>query len=48
MAYPAGLAEHGAGPAATFRLVVDNTELPGRWLCVGREFIQLAKAAEEL
>jgi hypothetical protein len=31
-----------------FRLVIDNTELPGRWLCIGREFVQLGEAAEEL
>jgi hypothetical protein len=48
MAYPAGLAEHGAGPAVTFRLVIGKTELPGRWLCIGRQFVQLDEAAEEL
>jgi hypothetical protein len=48
MAYPAGLAEHGAGRAVTFRLVINNTELPGRWLCIGREFVQSEEATEEL
>jgi hypothetical protein len=40
--------EHGAGPAVVFRLVIDKTEPPGRWLCIGREFVQLDEAAEEL
>jgi hypothetical protein len=48
LAYPAGLAGHGAGPAVTFRLVIDNTELPGRWLCIEREFVQLDEVAEKL
>jgi hypothetical protein len=48
MAYPAGLADHGGTRAVTFRLVIDNTELPGRWLCIGREFVQSEEAAEKL
>jgi hypothetical protein len=42
------LVEHRRGPAQTFRLVVNKTELPGRWLCVGRRFVHLGEAAEEL
>jgi hypothetical protein len=45
---PVGLVEHRRGPAQTFRLVTDKTELPGRWLCVGRRFARLGEAAEEL
>jgi hypothetical protein len=48
IAYPVGLVEHRRGPAQTFRLVVGKTELPERWLCVGRRFVQLGEAAEEL
>jgi hypothetical protein len=48
IAYPVGLVEHQRGPAQTFRLVVNKVELPGRWICVGREFVPLGEAAEEL
>jgi hypothetical protein len=48
IAYPVGLVEHRRGPAQTSRLVVNKTELPGRWLCVGRRFVQLGEAAEDL
>jgi hypothetical protein len=48
IAYPVGLVEHRRGPAKTFRLVVNKVELEGRWLCVGREFVPLGEAAEEL
>jgi hypothetical protein len=46
--YPVGRVERRRGPATTFRLVVNETELPGRWLCVGRRFVRLGEAAEEL
>jgi hypothetical protein len=48
IAYPVGLVEHHRGPAQTFRLVVNKTELPERRLCVGRRFVQSGEAAEEL
>jgi hypothetical protein len=48
IAYPVGLVEHRRGAATTFRLVVGKVELPGRWLCVGREFVALGEAAEVL
>jgi hypothetical protein len=48
IACPVGLVEHRRGPAQTFRLVIDKTELPGHWLCVGRRFVQVGEAAEEL
>jgi hypothetical protein len=53
-AWPLGIAltvghvAHRKGPAATFRLVVNKAELPGRWICVGREFVPLGEAAEPL
>lgn len=48
IAFPVGVVEHRGGPAAVFRLVFTKGELPGRWICVGREFVQLGEAAEEL
>ena len=48
IAYPVGLVEHRPGPAKTFGLVVGKVELEGRWICVGREFVALGDAAEEL
>jgi hypothetical protein len=48
IAYPVGLVEHRRGPAQTFRLVVNKTELPRRWLCVGRRFVRLGDASEQL
>jgi hypothetical protein len=48
IAYPGGLVEQLRGPAKTFRLVVRKVELPGRWVCVGREFVLLGEAAVEL
>jgi hypothetical protein len=40
-AYSTGWVQHRNAPVKTYRLVVNRTELPGRWLCVGREFVQL-------
>jgi hypothetical protein len=48
IAFPDGHVEHRKGPAVTFRLVVGKTELPGRWICVGRRFVPLGEAAEPL
>jgi hypothetical protein len=31
-----------------FRLVVNKTELDGRWLCIARRFVRLGEAAAEL
>jgi hypothetical protein len=47
-AYATGWVQHRNVTVKTYRLVVNGTELPGRWLCVGREFVQLGDAAEEL
>jgi hypothetical protein len=44
IAYSVGRVEHRRSPAQTFRLVVNKTKLPGRWLCVGRRFVQLGEA----
>jgi hypothetical protein len=41
-----GCAEYRGMMAKTFRLVVNKVLLEGRWVCVGREFIQLSEAAE--
>jgi hypothetical protein len=43
---PVVLVEHRWGPATTFRLVVNKTELPGRSLCVSRRFVQSGEMAE--
>ena len=43
-----GLVEHRRGPAKTFCLVVGKVDLPGRSICVGREFVLVGEAAEEL
>ena len=50
IAYPIGIVLYGtrAVPAKTFRLVVGGEELEGRWLCVGRRFVKLGEAAEEV
>ena len=46
IAFPAGLAGHRKGPAASFRLVVHVVELTGRWLCGGRRFVTPGGATE--
>jgi hypothetical protein len=48
IACPVGQVEHRRGPAATFRLTIGKVGLEGRWLCVGREFVRLGEAAEEV
>ena len=48
IAYPVGQVAHPKGPAATFRLVIDEAEVDGRWMCIGREFVRLGDAAEEV
>jgi hypothetical protein len=48
IAYPVSLVEHRRGRARTFRLIVNETELDGRWMCVGRRFVKLGEAAEQL
>jgi hypothetical protein len=48
MAFPTGQVEHRRGPAVTWRLIIKKVELEGRWLCLGRRFVRLGEAAEEL
>jgi len=48
IAFPVGQVEHRRGPVATFHLMIGKVALEGRWLCMGREFIRLGDAAEEL
>jgi hypothetical protein len=48
IAFPVGQVEHRRGPAVTFRLMIGKVDLEGRWLCLGREFLRLGEAAEEL
>jgi hypothetical protein len=43
-----GWVAHSKGPAALFRLAIDETELPGLWLCVRRQFVRADEAVEEL
>jgi hypothetical protein len=47
-AYATGWVQHRNALLKTYRLVVNKTELPGRWLCLARRFVQLGEAAEEL
>jgi hypothetical protein len=48
IAFPVGVVKHRSGPAAVFRPVFTKAELPGRWICVGRELVPLGDAAEDL
>jgi hypothetical protein len=46
-AHVTGWVQHTKGPAALFRLVIDDVELPGRWLSIGRRFVRADEAAED-
>jgi hypothetical protein len=48
IAYPVGLVEHRRGPAQMFRLVINDTELPGPWVCLARRLVPLVEAAAHL
>jgi hypothetical protein len=48
IAYAAGCVQYGDGRAMTYRLAVNKTELPGRWLCIGRRFVPLGDAGAVL
>ena len=39
MAFPVGWIPDDRGPIATFRLTIGKKDLPGRWVCLGREFL---------
>jgi hypothetical protein len=43
-----GWAEYRRGPVATFQLVINETKLPGQWVCLARRFVPLVEAAAEL
>jgi hypothetical protein len=47
-AYATGWVQHRNAPLKTYRLVVYKTELPGLWLCIGRSFVRVGEAIEEL
>ena len=39
-AFPVGmLDDDGRGALAVFRLTMGKAEIPGRWVCLGREFV---------
>jgi hypothetical protein len=40
-----GWVQHRNERATAYRLNVNTSELPGRWHCVGREFVRLGVAA---
>jgi hypothetical protein len=46
IAFPSGAVRHRRGAAQTFRLVIGKEELPGRYVCLGRRFVELGEAAE--
>lgn len=48
IAFPTALVAHAQGPAVVFRLVIGKQELPDRYLCLGRTFVRLGEAAEEI
>jgi hypothetical protein len=48
IAYASGCVQYGDGRVMTYRLAVNKTELPGRWVCIGRRFVGVDEAAEEL
>jgi hypothetical protein len=48
IAYASGCVQYGDARVMTYRLAVNKTELPGRWVCIGRRFIPLSEMAEEL
>jgi hypothetical protein len=48
IAFSVGQVAHRKGPAATFRLVVQEQELEGLYLCIGRRFVKLGESAEPL
>jgi hypothetical protein len=47
-AHATGWVAYRRGPVTTFRLMVNGTKLPGLWVCIGRRFLHLVDAAEEL
>jgi hypothetical protein len=48
IAYPVGLIPGRNGPVKTFRLVIQDNELDGRFICDRRRFVRIGDAAEGL
>jgi hypothetical protein len=48
IAYASGCVQYGDGQVMTYCLAANKTELPGRWVCIGRRFVPLGEATEEL
>jgi hypothetical protein len=46
IAYAVGYMADARGSISVFRLTFGKTELPGRWACMGRRFVELGEAAE--
>jgi len=40
------LGDDGRGALAVFRLVIGRAEIPGRWVCIGREFVPAESVAD--
>lgn len=38
-AFPVGMLDDDGGALAMFRLVLGKAEIPGRWVCVDRQFV---------
>jgi len=46
-AFPVGmLDDDGRGALAVFRLTMGKAEIPGRWVCIGREFVPVDDVAD--
>jgi hypothetical protein len=46
IAYAVGRMGDRRGAITVYRLTFGKSELPGRWICVGRQFVELGEAAE--
>jgi hypothetical protein len=43
-----GWVQYRKAPVATFQLVINETKLPGQWVCLAQRFVPLVEAAGEL
>jgi hypothetical protein len=48
IAYAVGYMADARGSISVFRLTFGKSDLPGRWTCVGRRFLELGEAAEHV
>jgi hypothetical protein len=46
MALKVGYMPESRGAISVFKLQFGKSELPGRWICVSRQFVELGEAAE--